>query len=223
MKYGLSLAAIRGGEQIVQIEAKADASLRQVATASVNVVAPSVKVAIDGPRLRYLGRGATYTLTVRNDGTVSTNNVRVMHKVPVGFKFVSAQNGGKFDPATNNISWFVGRVGPGQSSKLSVRLLANQLGKHVHHVQVASEHGALATAQMKTAIEGTASLILKIVELDDPVEVGRETAYEVRITNKGSKAGQQRWRLVRTLGRRQSGGRDRSDRPCHLEGRLADL
>jgi len=53
-----------------------------------------------------------------------------------------------------------------------------------------SEHGAAAEANVATRIEGTASLVLEVLDLDDPVEIGRETAYEVRVRNEGSKGAQ---------------------------------
>ena len=39
---------------------------------------------------------------------------------------------------------------------------------------------------MATRIQGAASLVVKLADLDDPVEVGSETAYEITITNEGT-------------------------------------
>ena len=77
-----------------------------------------------------------------------------------------------------------------QSLELSIKLTPTELGGFEHIAQVVSEHGTTAEAAMKTKIEGTASLVLEVVDLDDPVEIGRETAYEVRVRNDGSKEAQ---------------------------------
>jgi uncharacterized repeat protein (TIGR01451 family) len=53
---------------------------------------------------------------------------------------------------------------------------------------VVSEHGAVVEARAETKIEGTALLVLEVADVDDPVEIGRETAYEIRVSNEGSKA-----------------------------------
>ena len=37
---------------------------------------------------------------------------------------------------------------------------------------------------------GAASLVMEVTDLDDPVEVASETAYEIRVRNEGSKAAQ---------------------------------
>lgn len=184
----LALAAVSGGNHTVKITAQADAALTQSATADIHVVAPSIKVSLEGPSLRYIGRNAQYTLSVLNDGAAASNNVRVVHRIPEGFEFASADEGGKYDPSGRTASWFVGRLEPGQSTRLNVVLLPVKLGDYVHRAGVVSEHGAKSTAEFETQVEGTASLVLEIVDRDDPVEVGVETAYEVRVRNDGSKA-----------------------------------
>ena len=186
----LGLIATRGGRHAVQILARADGDLQQQAQAEVNVVAPSIQVAMEGPGLRYVGRSANYVITVSNDGTAVSNNIRVSHRIPEGFQFVSSDRGGQYDALKQTINWFVGRLEPGQSLQLKVDLEAAKLGNHTHTVAAVSEHGAMSEAKFDTTVDGTSSLVLEIVDLDDPVEVGRETGYEVRVKNEGSKAAQ---------------------------------
>jgi len=189
-KLRLALAAVNGGPQDIKVQATADGNLRDLGTAKIVVTAPSLALLVDGPGLRYKGRQAAYTLKVKNEGAATSSNVRLMHKVPEGFKFIKADRGGKYDYTTRVVSWFVGRLEPGQVAQVKIDLAAEKLGNYVHYVAVASEHGGKSEAQVKTTIEGTASLVLEIVDLDDPVEVGRETAYEIRVRNDGSKAAQ---------------------------------
>ena len=182
----LGLAAVQGGKQTVHVEARSGANLRQAASATVNVIAPSVKVAMEGPGLRYIGRNATYRIAVTNDGAAVSNNVRIMHKVPAGFQFVQADKGGKFDAQTQAVHWFIGRLEAGQTLQVSAELVAAKPGQHVHVTTASSAQGLGAEARCTTQVEGAAALILEIVDLDDPVEVGAETGYEIRIRNEGS-------------------------------------
>lgn len=184
----LSLTATSGGPQTLQVRATGASDLEQVASAQVNVIAPSLQLAVNGPALRYLKRAARYTVSVSNDGEAATNNVRVVHKVPKGFEYIGSDKGGKFDFDARTVSWFVGRVGAQETIELKVHLQPIELGAFVHEARATSEHGALASANLETQIEGTASLVLEIVDLDDPVEVDAETAYEIRIRNNGSKS-----------------------------------
>lgn len=184
----LSLAATAGGEHAVEVEARAGAELRQAATSKVNVLAPSLQLAIAGPAVRYVGRDAQYRVAVRNSGQATTSNVRATCLVPEGFEFLSAGRGGKFDETARTVSWFVGSVGPNETVEMSLRLKPTTAGDFVQVANVVSEHGAAVEAQAATKVEGTASLVLEVADLDDPIEIGRETAYEVQVSNEGSKA-----------------------------------
>ena len=182
----LAMVAVGGGDHVLQVQADADSGLVKTAAAEVTVIAPSLKAGIDGPSLRYLGREAEYRIRVLNDGMAATNFVQVAHRVPEGFDFVSAERGVKFDPATRLVNWYVGALESEESQDLKIRLVAHKLGEFVHDVRATSEHGTQANAQLATRIEGAASLVVKVADLEDPVEVGSETAYEITITNEGT-------------------------------------
>ncbi|MCH8828491.1 MAG: DUF11 domain-containing protein [Planctomycetes bacterium] len=184
----LTLSAIEGGKQTIHVEARSDVALRRQLAKLVLVTAPSIKIAMKGPGLRYIGRNAVYVISVTNDGTGDTNNVRVLHRIPAGFQFVRADKGGKFESRKRMLSWFIGRVEPGKTVNVKVELKAKSLGKQEHLVGAISEQGAKAETKLTTNVDGSSSLVLEIVDLDDPVEVGTETAYEVRVRNSGTKA-----------------------------------
>jgi uncharacterized repeat protein (TIGR01451 family) len=183
----LALASVSAGDQVLKVQVSADGDLREVTEKTVNVIAPSLATVIDGPETRYVGRAARYVVSVTNDGDVVSNNVRALYQMPNGFKFLRADNGGRFDTTRNAVSWFVGRMAPGETIQRAVFLTATGLGSVIHQATVTSEHGVTAEAELATRIEGTASLNLQIVEQNDPVEVGTETAFEVRVRNDGSK------------------------------------
>ena len=182
----LALTAVAGGRQVIEVHTTADNGLVQSAASEVTVIAPSLAASIEGPSLRYLGRHATYTLHVSNDGAAATDNVRVMHKIPEGFEFVSAERGAQYDPQNRMLNWFVGRLDRGAKSEVAVVLNAKTTGEFTHFVRATSEHGAISDSEVTTRIEGAASLVIDVLDLDDPVEVGVETAYEIRVKNEGT-------------------------------------
>ncbi|MDA0810196.1 MAG: hypothetical protein O2945_08865 [Planctomycetota bacterium] len=186
----LSLTAVAGGSQNVSVIATSGTELRQTANAAVAVLAPSLNLAVTGPALRYVGRDARYSLNLVNDGQAVTTNVRAMYVVPKGFEYLFASRGGNYDETTRTVTWFVGSVSPKETIELSLKLKPIELGDFHHVARAVSEHGAIAEAKVATRIEGTASLVLEVLDLDDPVEIGRETAYEVRVRNEGSKEAQ---------------------------------
>jgi uncharacterized repeat protein (TIGR01451 family) len=182
----LALAATKGGRHVIQVQARADGDLVRNVTSEVHVIAPSLVSEVTGPGLRYLGRNATYTIKVRNDGAITTENVRVMHKVPEGFEVVESDKGAQFDRPNRLVNWFVGRLQAGQAAEMKVTLRADKIGSFTHFVRSTSEHGAISDAQFSTSVEGSPALAMEITDLDDPVEVGNETAYEITVKNEGS-------------------------------------
>ena len=183
----LGLSAIKGGPQSISVTATSSSDAGGTASAQMNVIAPSLKIAVDGPGLRYKGRNAKYTLTVTNDGSVANNNIRVSQVVSDGFKFVSADRSGKYDASTKSVQWFIGRLEPGQNAKVTCELNASALGNFSHTVAVLSDSGVRAEAKIDTKVDGVASLTMELVDIDDPVETGVETMYEIRVKNEGSK------------------------------------
>jgi len=184
----LPLAAVAGGKHIVQIKAEAEGGLVEQASCAVTVVAAQMSTGIQGPSLRYLGRRATYSIVVTNDGTVPSENVRVMHKVPEAFKFVNADHGGQFDAGAQLINWFVGHIDAGQSIELAATFECKEIGEHTHFVRATNDQGAVSDSQVTTAVQGTPLLSMSVKDLEDPVETGAETAYEIEIKNEGSAA-----------------------------------
>ncbi len=184
----LGLSAAKGGPQSIQVTASSSCDASATTMEKINIIAPSLSVAATGPGLRYVGRAATYNIDVTNDGTVANNNVRVSHRVPEGFQFVSANRGGKYDASQRTIHWFLGRLEGGQKSQVSCELTAISAGDFQHAVSVYSDSGIRADQMVATSVKGVAALSTEIVDFNDPIEVGVETAWEVRVRNDGSKA-----------------------------------
>ncbi len=182
----LHLTAVGGGRQVIDVHATADSGLVESASSEVTVIAPSLAASIEGPSLRYLGRQATYKLSVVNDGAAATDNVRVMYKVPEGFEFVSGERGVQYDDQNRMLNWFVGRLDRGADATVPVIMTAKTAGEFTHFIRATSEHGAISDAEVSTRVEGASSLVVEVSDLDDPVEVGVETAYEIKVKNEGT-------------------------------------
>jgi len=184
----LALAAVTGGRHVIEVKAHADGDILQAAASEVMVVSPRLKATIEGPQLRYLGRRAVYTVSVLNDGSASTENVRVMHKIPEGFEYVSSDKGATYSASNRMLSWYVGTMNTGETAQAHVTLEAKAVGAATHFIRATSEHGVVADAHVMTQVEGTPSLVVEITDLNDPVETGVETGYEIRVKNEGSAA-----------------------------------
>jgi uncharacterized repeat protein (TIGR01451 family) len=176
-----------GGQHPCEAIATAEGGLLARDSAMVDIITPKLDLAFSGPRLRYLDRHAIYTLKVTNDGSAPTSNVMIADQVPQGFKFLSASNGGRHDFATRTVTWFIGDLTPGQAREVTFEVVAVNTGEHKHHAKATAARGLKSETDITTRVEGLPALLMELVDLDDPVEVGADTAYEIRITNTGSK------------------------------------
>jgi uncharacterized repeat protein (TIGR01451 family) len=85
------------------------------------------------------------------------------------------------------VSWSLGDLPPHASREVSLAVMAVNIGEYKHAAVARAARGLEAQAEAETRIEGMPALLVELVDLDDPVEVGGNARYELRITNTGSK------------------------------------
>jgi len=175
----------KGGPQKIVTTAAAE-GLNSAAESKTAVSEPRMELSMAGPKLRYLDRSATYTVHVTNPGDATAHEVKLHVAVPSGFKAPTPASGGKYDAPTRTISWTIGALNPGEKKEFTYRCAAGQLGDHKHLAMAEAAHGLKGNADVVTKVEGIASLLVELADGDDPIEVGAETSYEVRVTNHGS-------------------------------------
>src|SRR5262249_59387855 len=81
----------------------------------------------------------------------------------------------------------LGEVAPGQTREVKLEVQAVNAGDFEHKAIASGARGLRAESKLVTRVEGLSALLLEMVDTEDPIEVGGETAYEVRITNTGTK------------------------------------
>jgi len=175
------------GAQKCEAYVEGDGGLKAIDSASMSIIQPRLDLEVTGPKLRYLDRKATYAFKVTNPGDAAASNVVVTELIPAGFKFVSADAGGQHDDAARTVKWFVGEIPAGQSKELKAELMAVGTGDFSHKATATAARGIKAEKEIPTKIEGLSAMLMEVVDVDDPVEVKADTAYEIRITNTGSK------------------------------------
>jgi uncharacterized repeat protein (TIGR01451 family) len=176
-----------GGQHLCEACALSEAGLGAREQVTVTTTAPRLVVQATGPALRYLDRKAVYTFRVRNPGDASATNVVLDDVVPDGMKFLAATDGGQHDALSHHVSWRLGEIGAGQAREVRLELAAVAPGEHRQRVAAQSAQGQAADVEVRTRAEGVSALVAEVVDTDDPIEVGAETTYEVRLVNTGSK------------------------------------
>jgi uncharacterized repeat protein (TIGR01451 family) len=184
----LTMTAKQAGIIRNTLTAHADANLEVHDTAEFEVVAPGLAVAVDGPKRRYLDREATYTFSVDNPGTAAAKDVVLTSYLPQGMKFVSANNAGQYDPNSHSVSWGLAELPAKELGEVELVAVPVEAGDHSIRVEGSASQGLSHKAEQNVQVEGLAAILFEVVDVEDPIEVGGETAYEVRVVNQGSAA-----------------------------------
>ena len=157
---------------------------------------PELQIAYNGPKLQFIGREGTYEVTVRNTGDGPANQAVLEHSVPAGVQLVSLSSGAR--QIDGKIRWELGTLAPGQSKTASLVLKGNRESV-LSNTAVASAHCAAAvSARLETRYRGIPAILLEVIDLEDPTEVGKNQTYVITATNQGSAPGTN-IRIVSTL------------------------
>ncbi len=146
---------------------------------------PQVELSKSCPALRYVGRDATFELSVTNRGTGPALNVVVTDNLPAGVEFLAADNNGQREG--NTVVWRIGNLDPGQSRTLKLNVRCNQITTVRNAAKVA--YCAEAQAACEFPVKGIPAILLECVDDPDPVEIGNQTTYTITVTNQGTETG----------------------------------
>ncbi|MBN2448938.1 MAG: DUF11 domain-containing protein, partial [Lentisphaeria bacterium] len=152
---------------------------------AVHAAAPIVDITKGCPEMRYLGRSATFEITVTNRGDGSALNVVVRDVITGGVGFVSADNGGVREG--DAIVWRLGNLGAGQAKVLKATLNCDQIGRVSNTATVS--YCAEAAASCAFEVKGIPAILLECVDDPDPIEVGGQLTYSITVLNQGSAMG----------------------------------
>jgi uncharacterized repeat protein (TIGR01451 family) len=183
----LVLTAEEAGRITNAMTARADANLEVEAVCDFEVIAPDLKVSVEGPKQRYLERPATYTVSVDNPGTASAKEVQLITQLPKGLQFVSANNMGEYDAATHSIHWSLAELPANERGTVELTALPVEAGEHTLQVASRAEQGLEDRTEAHVKVEGLVALSFEVTATDGAVPVGGEIAYDVTVVNQGSK------------------------------------
>ena len=182
------LQCVSPGKIVNQIKAIGDNNLESIAELSIDVLAPDLELKIAGPRQRYLERKAAYTLTVSNPGTAPANGVDLVAQLPAGLKFESTNQSGLYDEKTHTVHWSVEELPAQGSGDIELITIPVRSGEHSIRFSGADRDKLKAETNHSVSIQGLPALGFEVFCLSDPVEVGKNAVYEVKLTNRGTKA-----------------------------------
>jgi uncharacterized repeat protein (TIGR01451 family) len=182
------LTAEKAGKVVNVLSARADGNLQVQQQVEFEVIAPALSVAVNGPERRYLERPATYEVSVENPGTAVAHDVQLVTKLPKGLQFVRANNMGEYDATTHSVYWSLAELPQGETGTVELVAMPIETGPQTLEVEGRAQQGLSDQTQQQILVEGIAAIMFEVRDLEDPIEVGGETGYEIRVVNQGTKA-----------------------------------
>ncbi len=186
----LKLRAVRPGSAANLLVARAEGNLRVEDRTVVQVLSPQLDLLVEGADRRFLDRKTIYRITIRNPGTAPARNVQLTATLPGGMQFVAANNAGSYDATTHSVHWLLEELPTNHQGTVELTLLPIAVGTQNLLCAARADLGLAAEHSFPVEVEGIAALSFQVTDLADPVEVGRETGYEIQVVNQGTKAAQ---------------------------------
>jgi uncharacterized repeat protein (TIGR01451 family) len=184
----LVLTAEKAGPVVNALTARADGNLQVQQQVEFEVIAPALQLSVEGPARRYLERAATYQVIVENPGTAPAHDIELVTKLPKGMQFVKANNMGEYDAATHTVYWSLAQLPEGEKGSVELVAMPVEAGQQTFEIEGKAQQGLTDEVKQDVLVEGIAAIMFEVRDVEDPIEVGGETTYEIRVFNQGSKA-----------------------------------
>jgi uncharacterized repeat protein (TIGR01451 family) len=127
-------------------------------------------------------------LSVTNPGTAPAEQIELVAYLPTGLKFVSANNGGHYEEANRAVHWRLEELPVKEIATVELVAMPVEAGQQNIKLLGTANRGLRVEKEQPVVVEGIAAVMFQVADTADPIEVGGETTYEVRVVNQGSKA-----------------------------------
>ena len=184
----LELQATGAGTIANELVVSADNCEEQRALTEVQVLAPELKLAVEGPESIYLERNATYKLSVQNIGRASAFDVQLTARLPEGTQFVETDNLGAYKKEENTVYWDLAELPAQTGADIKLKIATTGVSRSELVFSAVGPNNLTATANQQVTIDGLAALSFNVHSSTDLVEVGKEFEYSIQIENRGTKA-----------------------------------
>lgn len=186
-KIQLALRAEKVGEFRNVVFVTGKGGLEAKHEIDVEVIAPEIRVTSAGPSRRFLQRQATHRFTIENRGTAEANNVNLMARLPGGLRYVSSDNRGRYDSNSHAVYWKMPSLKDGVAGTVELTTVPVEVGQQNIKFEANADLRLTAQTTQEMAVEHLVDVYFEIDDVVDPIEVGTDTTYRLRILNQGTK------------------------------------
>jgi hypothetical protein len=128
---------------------------------------------------------------VTNPGNATANNLLLSATIPPGAKLISAGDAGQADSQGTVVRWKIDGLNPAAEKSFELKCSFQQEGTARLDVAANAEDELSGTASAATQIDAMANLVMDVGDPVGPIPVGEETAYELKVANRGTKSAEE--------------------------------
>jgi uncharacterized repeat protein (TIGR01451 family) len=182
----LDLTPRRAGTFTLKVTAKAEGLTPREKAVSITAQAPRMSLdVIEGPQRRVAGRPGEWRFRVANEGDVPLTNVILRDRLPAELEFEAASDNGQ--QSLGEVIWNLGTLEPRAQRVVILKAKASRPAREaLQMLSATADPGLSQQAQKGLEIIGLGAMATNLVDLEDPVEVGKVAKYQLEITNTGS-------------------------------------
>lgn len=179
----VSLKAVTRGRHCNTVAVASSNAGKAADEICTTVLQPGLNLIKTGDQERFLGRRAAYRIQLHNTGDTTLTNVVVTDTVPETTSLVSAEgaviNG-------NQAVWRIESLAPSERKTFDLLLTSTTPGRHCDVATVTAGGGLQDRAEFCTVWRGIPAVLLEVTDDPDPIQVGEEATYTIRVTNQGT-------------------------------------
>ncbi len=157
-------------------------------TVTTTVSQPVLTISKTCTEETYVGLNANYSITVTNEGDAPAESTVVEDTIPANTSFVSAGDGGNLT-ASGSVVWNMGTLAPQGSRTVNLTLKADSIGEGTNSAKASAVCADAVSDSCATAVKGIPAILLEVIDIEDPINVGSVVTYVITVTNQGSATG----------------------------------
>jgi uncharacterized repeat protein (TIGR01451 family) len=148
---------------------------------------PALATECTAPSEVLAGRPVEVCVTVRNAGNGPEPKARLTLPIPPGAAVARTTEAGVV--SGTDVTWEMQDLAPGATRQVCAFFAVRQPGVLSFTPVTAGLISKPVQTACTTRVRGVPGILLELVDLEDPVELGQQVTYEIRVTNQGSAPG----------------------------------
>jgi uncharacterized repeat protein (TIGR01451 family) len=182
----VELTARQTGNLTIHIEARGDGGIRAQRVEQIVVRRALLKVAVEAPKVQFVGTEATYRIRLANAGSAPALHPVVTATLPPATKYLASPQSPRVSADGGKVVWTLEDLAPGAEAVCVMTCSVTTPGTNRLDVQCSADADLTATASAVTQAEAIASLALTVDDPAGPVALESDAAYQVHIQNRGT-------------------------------------